>query len=507
MKKKDLSPREAWEILTKEETQRKQTRARNALTLTLAYVCSFAAMAIAMFVTYFGTLAEQKIEQPVHEWLDAPFLWKGFQALYEKGSEPFASFMIALPFALVAVLIVSVLVTLVVRGLAHMVFLGIKPAKTKLPEDTVEAWQTVIQKAEKLNVHKEPSKARRWIVTVLVFLLVLAIGGYAAYLGEQNDLDVNIYMAMFEMAPLYWIGYRLIASLVRKIACVSYAKADVGEIAGAAKKAHKEENKRREEVRKEAELSVAISEGATLFFEQKYAEARTRVSKFSNELSGDIVAIMLLTDDKVGKTISGLRKSFDRLWKAKDLGFRNNELRKAVDYALNEVTPLVMEQAQVDMLVVYKLFIDGEYNAIPAKCKPHVAYGHPEAIVLDIVSRIQSESGNDHDKYPDWLRLMKLAVHRGVPETVDCIVDEVIDKLEDTIRYNEDLEKRRAAEAKRRREAASSSYSYNYGYGGGLPTWAEPSGWTDFRTGETLYRVNGQIVNANGEEVSAAWWE
>jgi hypothetical protein len=65
-------------------------------------------------------------------------------------------------------------------------------------------------------------------------------------------------------------------------------------------------------------------------------------------------------------------------------------------------------------------------------------------------------------------------------------------------------------ESKPRKSSGYSGSSYSgSSYSGSTytPTTRQPSGWTDFRTGETLYREGDKIVNSKGEEVSPAWWE
>jgi hypothetical protein len=84
------------------------------------------------------------------------------------------------------------------------------------------------------------------------------------------------------------------------------------------------------------------------------------------------------------------------------------------------------------------------------------------------------------------------------------ILEEIVDKLESNIRYKTELEEE---EKRRARKTPSFSPEFYHSLSAPLSTWAEDSGWTDFRTGETLYRVEGRIVNAKGEEVSAAWWD
>ena len=194
-----------------------------------------------------------------------------------------------------------------------------------------------------------------------------------------------------------------------------------------------------------------------------------------------------------------VRKAYDSLWKAKDLGFVNDKIRQAVDEWLSVLTPTVKLLAQDDMLKAYTYIIADQTDRLVYDCAPHVEYGHPDAVVIQIYAYIRSEHLNNPDRYEAWLKDLKMAKRRGVSEEFEEFIEMLITKLDDQIRINKEYER-----IERRRAA---TYTPTYSMGGPISSWAEPSGWTDFRTGETLYRVEGRIVNGNGEEVSVAWWE
>ena len=136
-------------------------------------------------------------------------------------------------------------------------------------------------------------------------------------------------------------------------------------------------------------------------------------------------------------------------------------------------------------------------------CTKHADYGHPDAIVMKISGLVNmSESAISTSCCESYIKDLKMAKRRGISLIVTDLTENLIDYLERQIRRNKEFEK---LEEERQRKAAK--YTPTYGMGGPLSSWADFSGWYDFRTGEPLYRVEGRIVNGNGEEVSPAWWE
>lgn len=503
MKKKDFSPREAWNTLLAEERLLKQTRARNGVIVPLANIFLTICIWIATFVVYFGTLAPSINGERVQDWLHLPFLWKAFYTVYEKAEEPLLCYLLTTGIAFLGILILAVLVTRLLRLISKFSFGFIKESEEELPEDLLKALSTIVKKAETVQYKPRDKYLSQRITAWVSTLGLLGIVFLACSIAHKNEVDTSLYIDMGVSSALYAVFSFIAAAIVRRSAVIVPKDLQAPAIATTASSLLKEEGKKRNEAKKEKDLSDAIRDAADLFSDGKYVEARKRLNKVSKAKIGDIVAILLLTDTKGGETLEGLRRSYDELWKAKDLGFRDERIRGAVELALSEVTPRVKEAAEADMLSIFQSFLNDKYGSVVEKAKPHSAYGHPDAIVLELVSLILWR--NDPDKYPEWLEKIKLAKRRGIAEFGQEITEEIIGKLEVAIRQNEEYERKRKAEERHRAETwTPSGTAYP---SSGIPGWAEASGWYDFRTGEPLYRVDGRIVNANGEEVSVAWWD
>lgn len=308
---------------------------------------------------------------------------------------------------------------------------------------------------------------------------------YNAYIGGVTLVMLTVVWGLFNLVifpprPAEMQGFKLVTEAEQVI------------------KKEAEEARQR---RRDAELRKKIDHGIQSFLAGDYEEARKTFQDFGKTTCGEVAAIRILCDGNGGDTIEALRNSYDGLWKAKDLGFCNDKVRKAVDFALEKITPVIMEEAQPDMLEIYKNYLDGYNGSVVYKCEKHVAYGHPDAIVVQVITKLQSDIYNRPENYEEFLKQLKLAKRRGIRLVDESYVAEFITELEVTIRKNQVLEEQR-----KRREQQQPVVP-TYGQSGALSTWAEPSGWTDFRTGETLYRVEGRIVNGKGEEVSPAWWD
>ena len=69
----------------------------------------------------------------------------------------------------------------------------------------------------------------------------------------------------------------------------------------------------------------------------------------------------------------------------------------------------------------------------------------------------------------------------------------------------EEAEKRRSSSSTRSYSSYDTSSYSSYSY---TPEpQRETTIWSDWRTGEPLYREGDKIVNGKGEEVSVAWWD
>lgn len=257
------------------------------------------------------------------------------------------------------------------------------------------------------------------------------------------------------------------------------------------------------EINEEKEKQLKINKLFELYIDDKHEEVRELLKDYEDSKLGDICALKILTAKLETDTTEQVRNSYDSLWKAKDLGFVNDKIRQDVNEWLDVLTPMVKVLAQEDILKAYKLVIDDNTNQIILHTSTHYEYGHPDAVVLQIFSYINSDDLNEPKRYEAWLKDLKNAKRRGIVEELQEITETLIGKLENQIRINKEIEKKE----KEREAKIASYYTPTYSMGGPLSSWAEPSGWEDFRTGEPLYRVEGRIVNANGEEVSVAWWD
>lgn len=117
--------------------------------------------------------------------------------------------------------------------------------------------------------------------------------------------------------------------------------------------------------------------------------------------------------------------------------------------------------------------------------------GHPDGMFLYAAVQVNTGRASTLDEFKSLLTLVKKArdSHKC---SYDC--SEVINILENAIE-----------EAERPKYTPSySSYDYTSSY---TPPVRERSGWYDWRNGEPLYREGDKIVNGNGEEVSAVWWD
>lgn len=377
--------------------------------------------------------------------------------------------------------------------------------KDVLPPPANKTLKSALARAEQLDALWW-KKSRRFLLALLLGVLGVAIMATVSTLmcknaGAGEDAVFDSIFIGIQSAFSYWVLWGVLKLyILTPVPSEQNSHKLVSDIEREIKKQTELAQKQAEE----AARKEKIQQGIQLFLDGKYSEAKKLLHNVSAAKCGDVAAIKILASQKSGNTLESLRNSYDQLWKAKDLGFYNDKIRQAVDLALESVTPIVREQAQGDMFRIFQSFLDDYYGDVIHDCEPHVAYGHPDAIIMQVLCKIQTSTNSRARTYAEWLELIKIAKRRGVADFLEEISDEIVEKLESNIRYRKEFEE----EQKRRaQQAPSFSPEFYQGLVSPLPTWAEDSGWTDFRTGETLYRVEGRIVNAKGEEVSAAWWE
>ena len=319
---------------------------------------------------------------------------------------------------------------------------------------------------------------------IIAVLWIVGITAIIVYKFKDNETIFDHYIIGFAEVMIYWVAW-----------CV------VNRFAGVPKYRWSSHfNYIIKEINEEKEKQLKFNNLIQLYIDNKYDKVRELLKDYENAKLGDICALKILTAKLETDTTEQVRNSYDSLWKAKDLGFVNDKIRQDVNEWLNVLTPMVKALAKEDILNAYKLVIDDNTNQMILYTGTHSNYGHPDAVVLQIFSYISSEHLNEPKRYEAWLEDLKNAMRRGVEEELQEITETLIGKLENQIRINKELEKEKE-------KSRASYYTPTYSMGGPLSSWAEPSGWEDFRTGEPLYRVEGRIVNANGEEVSVAWWD
>lgn len=251
----------------------------------------------------------------------------------------------------------------------------------------------------------------------------------------------------------------------------------------------------------ERERRNKIEAGIKAFLDGHLEKAAEILADLDVDDCGDVEAIKILCDDKADKTIEVIRRCYDGLWKAKDLGFYNAKVRQFVDLTLEVITPELIADTEPLMVEIYQNYLDGYHGSVVYKCGKLMEFGYPNAIAACVASEIKLNHVSSSYQYEKWLRALKIAKRRGATLFGEDSINDLIEKLEISLRQSQFVE-----EEKKRREK-NSPFTAAFYQTGPISIWAEDSGWTDFRTGETLYRVNGHIVNAKGEEVSPAWWE
>lgn len=260
-----------------------------------------------------------------------------------------------------------------------------------------------------------------------------------------------------------------------------------------AKEAYEKEKDRLEQELKAREREKKIKKATEQFYAKDYAQVRELLADVTDTKNGDIGG-MKIVSDIAEEVMKDVRQAYKLLWDAKDLGFKDHKIGIVVDEFLDEITPRMLEDCEEEMSEIRGLFLQKMYGRVEVRCKSLAKFDHPDATILMVAARLLPNTG-DMSRYPEWLELARKAKARGVSPELEGPTDGTINMLETGLRQYEMIKERQ-----RNRSASTTKYT-------SIPEWAEPSGWTDFRTGETLYRVNGKIVNGKGEEVSVAWWE
>ena len=120
------------------------------------------------------------------------------------------------------------------------------------------------------------------------------------------------------------------------------------------------------------------------FLAGKYNRAKRICQDMKNPIEGDILAVKALMAEPERGELAQNRELYCQLWDAKIRSVKNVELSRVVDAKLAEITPAVLAYAKEDIQKMHKHYLAGEKEALYRLCKEHVAYGHPDAVALNI---------------------------------------------------------------------------------------------------------------------------
>ena len=500
MAKKYFDVKNAWDIVCADELAIRRYRARKCVQEPIIAGLFIFLTALVALPAYYMFMVEQVIKQE-NVPMQLPWLWQINEWFHNllSGNEKttfygYAAVMVVPP-------VVCVIIGLPWRLISKIgAKIAIRPEKAPIPAGHLESLEALNRKIAQLESSKSPD----WGVIMCFGILGATLLGCILCLvvGFNGKLDAILVLVMSIVLQGLQFGCSvMLGSLTRLITFCREPDYQYMSIAGDAAKALSEARKVAAEAQEEQERQAKYAEGSAAFFAGDYKTAKTILDKVHFKDSADAEALVLLSSEQKDISLAGVRKTYGQLWNAWEKGFRDPRVREATKTALDAFVAVIDEAAQPDLIKAYACFLTNDWNGASDALAKHVKYSYPDAVALDIVCRVMSDR-NDPDLYPEWLKALKTAKQRRISDMYIEICDELIGKMEVAIRQNEQNAKRRAEERKRR-EALYTPLSTC----GGIPTWAEPSGWTDFRTGEPLYRVNGRIVNANGEEVSPAWWE
>ena len=499
MEKKNFDVYGAWKTVCSDELAIRRSRARKLVQEPVICVLFILLTAVLALPAYYMIVVEEVIDQGGTP-MQIPVLWQINDWFWGLFTDPDRVTFMGYAAVMVIPIVVCVAIGLPWRLISKLwAKIAIRDKKEPMPENYMEQLVTLNKKIATMEQMKTP----KWGIVMCIGILAATLLGCAISMvvAINGKLELSLVLVQsFVLQGLQFGASVLLGFFTRLITFSRRPYPHYEDIAYDVAKALKDEQNAEKERKEEQERTEAFNKGAEAFFAGDYKTAKTILQKVHFKDSSDAEALVLLSSEKKDQSIDGIRKTYGQLWDAWEKGVRDKRVKEATKTALAMYIVVIDEAAQPDMLKAFACFIAQDWRGASRALAPHVKYNYPDAVALDIVCRTMDDR-NDPDEYPDWLKALKTAKQRQISEMYIEVCDELIGKLEVSIRENEER-KKRAAEERSRRESSYTPTTYP-----GIPSWAEPSGWTDFRTGEPLYRVNGRIVNANGEEVSAAWWD
>ncbi len=183
-----------------------------------------------------------------------------------------------------------------------------------------------------------------------------------------------------------------------------------------------------------------LNKATKLFLNGKVDNANRLLQTFEYKRSGDAAAIRALTT-ATDEPLGNARQTYHDLWEAKLSHVVNADLAAAVDAALDTVTPLVTEAAKDDIEALHKSFTDGDKTALFAACEEHVAYGHPDAIALQVAGYLHLGFESDdfsetycyeyHTQvlYREWFYNLQNASKKGFSPAIAPLAEQTLEQL------------------------------------------------------------------------------
>lgn len=183
-----------------------------------------------------------------------------------------------------------------------------------------------------------------------------------------------------------------------------------------------------------------VNTATRLLLKGNYEKANRLLENVEYRKSGDAAAIRALTA-AASEPLDRARKSYHDLWEAKLSLIVNADLAAAVDTALDTVTPLLTEAAKDDIEALHKYFTDGDKTALFAACEEHVAYGHPDAIALQVAgylhlgfesddfSKTYCYENHAHVLYSEWFFNLQRASKKGFSPAIAPLAEQTLEQL------------------------------------------------------------------------------
>lgn len=181
-----------------------------------------------------------------------------------------------------------------------------------------------------------------------------------------------------------------------------------------------------------------VDKATRLFLKGEYEKAKRLLENVEYRRSGDVTALNCLMTETKPNSLDGARETYRDLWKAKFGVLLNDDLALAVDAALDAVTPLVMERAEEDIRKMHQYLTDGDKDALFDACKEHVAYGHPDAVALQVAGFLRfganetCEAYYYHQEmlYSNWFYDLSRAKRIGFTNDIEPLAEQALHQLE-----------------------------------------------------------------------------